>query len=244
MEECKTKSIIITRPEHDASIAEKMVLSKGYIPLVSPMMEVLLRSSGWPELQKILLHNPKAFLITSANGVRALSEFCDRRDIPIVAVGESSASEAKKNGFINVASAEGNVEDLAQLICDNSEIYNGLLVHISGTITAGDLQETLRNHGFVVEKIVLYEAKAIHKFSEAAQKSILQGNVNGVLFYSPRTVDIFLECLRKEGNMQALENATAYCLSPAVADRVRAITWKHIYAAPHPTQNSLLALLE
>ena len=51
----------------------------------------------------------------AANGARALARATQRRDLPVLAVGDATARAAREAGFESVTSAGGDVGDLAPL---------------------------------------------------------------------------------------------------------------------------------
>ena len=43
---------------------------------------------------------------------------------------------------------------------------------------------------------------------------------------------------------EACRQMTAYCLSPAVAEKVRAMDWARLAVADHPDQQALIRIIE
>jgi uroporphyrinogen-III synthase len=88
---------------------------------------------------------------------------------------------------------------------------------------------------------VLYEARAADGFSAATVQTLKAGTVDGVLFFSPRTAQCFVDLVRQGGLAGACGRIIAFCLSPAVAGKANALTWREICVAAHPDQAALLA---
>ena len=64
--------------------------------------------------------------------------------------------------------AGGNVEELSRLVIERSRPEGGRLLHVAGSDVAGDLAGLLREAGFAIERIVLYEARPAAAFSPPA----------------------------------------------------------------------------
>jgi uroporphyrinogen-III synthase len=73
--------------------------------------------------------------------------------------------------------------------------------------------------------------------------------LDGVLFFSPRTAHSFVRLLAEAELVDRIRMVDAFCLSPAVAEAARtygnegAVPWRNVRVAPRPEQEALLALL-
>ena len=63
-------------------------------------------------------------------------------------------------GFQNVIAAEGNVENLKELILRNFDKKNGKIIYVSGENISIDLDQELIKEGYHVKRIINY--KTIH----------------------------------------------------------------------------------
>ncbi len=157
-------------------------------------------------------------LLTSANGARALARLVPWRDLPIWAVGEASAAEARRLGFVTVQAAGGDVAALAGLVGEKLDPRAGKLLHVAATRLAGDLAGLLAAQGFSVDKAVLYEAEAARDLSPALRTLANEGGLDLALFFSPRTAATFVTLARGRLDPEALRATSALALSPAVAE--------------------------
>ena len=119
----------------------------------------------------------------------------------------------------------------------------GDLLHVSGSRIAGDLQGLLTQSGFVYRREVLYGARVADALTAETVKAIKKGAVDGVLLFSPRTAAIFAEILGKARLTKACANMVAFCLSPAVADRLTGIAFNTMAVAPKPLQADLVDMV-
>ena len=228
--------VLITRPRDDAERLVQALGPMGIEPLLEPLFRI--DHTGGPKLD---LDGVQALLVTSANGVRAFAARDGRRDLTVYAVGDASARAAAEVGFADVESASGDVEDLARLVRRRLDPAQGAIYHAAGTRMAGDLAGMVEEAGFTYRRAVLYEARAADELSAATVQALKAGTVDGALFFSPRTAQCFVDLVRKGGLAGACGRIIAFCLSPAVAGKANALTWREICVAAQPDQAALLA---
>jgi uroporphyrinogen-III synthase len=194
-----------------------------------------------PELD---LDDVQALLATSANGARALAAADDRRDLPLFAVGDATAQAARAAGYQKIESAGGDVDDLARLIIDRLDPSDGAILHAAASTLAGDLAGHLGKAGFAYRRAILYQARARDSLSAETRRSLADGSIDGVLFFSPRTGSSFVTLAVSADLTEACGRLAAFCLSPAVADAIGSIDWGAVHIAEHPDQASLLARVD
>ncbi len=231
--------VLITRSGADAESLAGQLGERGFESLIEPLLHIQNRHVAAPDFS-----NVQAIIITSSNGVRALAQATERRDLRVLAVGESSARTAREAGFSKVESADGDVPALGDLIEKSLDAKAGVLFHAAGADLAGDLERRVEAAGFTYRRQVLYQAVAPRSLSPAAVAAIKDGSVEAVLFYSPRTAEIFHRLARKARIIKGCRQMTAYCLSPNVAAAARKIPWRDIRVASRPAEARLLSLLE
>lgn len=232
---------LITRPAREAAALAAQLAEQGHDSVAAPMLDIQFypESSGPLDLSRF-----QAVLVTSANAVRALEAANADRAISILAVGGATAAAARSAGFGRVGTAGGDAQALARLVIDTVDPMAGPLLHASGRDTAGPLAATLADAGFAVQRIVLYTARAASQLPDAAHDALSKDRVAGVLFFSPRTAEVFGKLVRHAGLINQLSGLYALCLSPAVAMRLRQEDWRGIRVAKRPDQASLVALID
>ena len=191
--------------------------------------------------------DPKRYqgvLATSANGVRALARLAPWRDLPVWAVGDASAREARSLGFVTVHSAAGDVAALAALVAQGVDPTRGPLLHVAASRLAGDLGGALAERGFTVEKAVLYETEPAAEFSPALIEALSAGHISLALFFSPRTAATFARLAKNTGLGENFRRIKALALSAAVAEALFPLPWNSVEVAERPDQAALLALLD
>ncbi|MFO1190073.1 MAG: uroporphyrinogen-III synthase [Alphaproteobacteria bacterium] len=233
--------VLITRPQQEAEPLAAALKARGMEPVIEPLLVV---HEQVDPAQPLNLDGVQAILVTSSNGARALAHATDRRTVPVFAVGDATASVARSAGFTQVESAGGNVGALAQLAYAALSPEAGDLLYVSGTATAGDLTGPLERAGFTVRRAVLYDAKAADRLTQPVIAGFKQGDIDIVLFFSPRTAEAFAKLARKARIASLFKRCSAYCISQAVAMKATALDWKSVRVATYPTQDSLLTLID
>ena len=229
---------LITRPEEDAAQLATAVRALGHDVLIDSM----LRITTFDDVQ-LDTDGVQALLFSSANGVRAFSDISLNRRVPVYTVGEASAAVARDMGFRRVHAAGGDVLALAQLVSAALKPEDGILMHVSGTVVARELKDLLQKDGFNVFRVRLYESEPATCLSASTITSFSKGELEGVLFYSPRTAQIFADLIIENRLVEACRRIRALCLSEAVAEVADSLPWRSVKVASAPDQAAMLALL-
>jgi uroporphyrinogen-III synthase len=234
--------LVVTRPEPDATRTANALARLGHTPILSPMLDIV------PDPAARLPDDPlQAVLVTSSNAVRALAGHRDRgrlNDLPLFAVGDHTALEARRAGYRHARSAGGAFEDLVALASRELDPAGAPLLYAAGAAQAGDLTGRLDALGFAVKATILYAAEARRRLSQVAAAALRANEADGVLFYSRRTAAAFALALRAEGLSPLAPHVACFCLSQAMAEPLAAISIGPIRIAARPDQISLFAAVE
>ncbi len=233
--------ILITRPREDAAPFAAALRTRGHTPILEAIIEIVpATAAGAP----IALDGVQAVIFTSANGVRAFAKLSDRRDLPVFAVGDSSARAAREAGFAKVESAAGDVDDLARLVAARLQPADGALFHGAARSLAGDLKGTLEGAGFTLRREVLYETRTATDLSPTTRTALSHGEIDAATFFSPRTGQSFVDLVQKADLAGACASVDAVCLSAAVAEKLDVLPWRSIRIAAQPNQDALLECID
>lgn len=218
----------ITRARPGAEATAAKVAALGFTPIVDPLLEVARIAAS------IDLGGVSALAFTSANGVQAFSRLTDVRGFPVFTVGRATAAAASEAGFVQVSSADGDVEDLARLI---SEVSPGPVLWAGAREPAGDLVAALNQAGVAARGVAVYET--VDRMPSDATLALLDRPLT-VLLHSPRAARGLAEILRR----RPAPALRALCLSEAVAAPLDALVERSSVAcAPRPDETALLTLL-
>ncbi|WP_044558529.1 uroporphyrinogen-III synthase [Azospirillum sp. B4] len=238
-------TVLVTRPQPEADRTAAAVAALGHDVLVDPLMTIQDLDVALPPPQAV-----QAILVTSVNGVRALTRLGGDRTLPpyacpLYAVGDRTAAAARDLGFIQVRSAAGDVGDLVRLVAAEAQVDGGLLLHAAGEDVAGDPAGALAAQGFATRRLALYRAVAADALLPGIRDALAAGTVSHVLLFSPRSARTFVNLAVRNGI--DLTAVSALCLSPAVAGALGegdgGSPFRHVAVAAHPDQAALLDLL-
>ncbi len=231
--------LLVTRPLEDARALARTLEAQGHEALADPVLEIVPTTDEVPAFEDV-----QALLATSANGVRSFAALTPRRDLRLLAVGKATAEAAQAAGFTKVLCAEGDVAHLAPLAAETLDPKKGALLHIVGRDTAGDLKGLLEAQGFVVRRYVLYVAQAARALAAETRTRLAADTLDGVLFFSPRSARIFLSLVEAANLAPHVQRLIAFCLSPAIAEAAKRVSWGDVRIATRPDEEALLAAVE
>ena len=230
--------VLVTRPKEDAAGLAEALAALGCEAVLEPLFHVEFMDTAALDMSDV-----HALLLTSANGARALSRRDVSRELPVYAVGDATAAAAGEAGFTQVHSADGGVDQLAELVKDRMPQDAGILLHVAGSEVAGDLGGTLESAGYGYRRAVLYRAVPVKGLTAATVAALKDGDIDAVVFYSPRSAETCIELMRKARVVRAARELDALCLSAAVGEAASELTWRDVRVAPRPNQESLLSLI-
>lgn len=233
--------LLVTRPREDAADLATALARLGHETLVAPLLEIVFQDHV-----EIADRDYQAILITSANGARALSRRAEAvllKDSRVFTVGPASALAMQAAGFSRVESADGDVDALAATVTIELSPFDGPLLHVAGSVVAGDLASVLALQGFDVSRVALYEAVTPDRLPEPIAAALTEGTLEGALFFSPRTASQFVRLVAAAGLAKSLSRLTAFALSGNVAQALAPAGFQQVHIAPEPTQDSLLRLI-
>ena len=227
-----SRTILITRPEPGAAESARAVAALGWEAVLAPALTLTALPFNAPG-------NCQAIIITSRAAARALPLAA----LPVIAVGEATATEARVRGFVEVRAAAGDAQALAALIGATLKPEGGMLCLAVGEGYALDLAAALRAKGFRVIRRVVYAARPSAALPGEARQALREGRIHAALFTSPRSAQEAMRLLREAGLEKATQNIMAIALSPRIAAALATLPWAEIRIASRPDHAALLACL-
>jgi uroporphyrinogen-III synthase len=226
--------MLVTRPEPDASETAARLNALDIEAVIDPLLIAETLPTTLPEATGFA-----ALAVTSANALRALH---DRGDLPrllhlpLYAVGDRTAETARRFGFSEVVSAEGNFGDLVAHLARAG--IGGPILYPAALRQAGDLGRALAPHGIMVITAPVYAMRSAETLS-AATRAGLRGGIDAALFYSRRTAQTFAGLA---AGMSDRTRLGMLCLSEAVAEPLVAAHFVRIGLADHPSEEAMMGL--
>jgi uroporphyrinogen-III synthase len=227
-----SRAILITRPEPGAAESARAVAALGWEAVLAPALTLTALPFKPPR-------NCQALILTSRAAARALPPAA----LPVIAVGEATAAEARARGFAEVRAAAGDAQALAALIGATLKPEGGTLCLAVGEGYALDLAAALRAKGFRVLRRVVYAARPSATLPDEARQAIREGRIHAALFTSPRSAQQAMRLLSDAGLQKAAQGIIAIALSPRIAAALAALPWAEIRTASRPDHATLLACL-
>ena len=233
--------LLVTRPEPDATRTADALTALGHTPVLCPMLDIV-REPPLP-----LPAGCQAIAATSANVICALAAHPDVaaiRNLPLFAVGDRSAVEARRAGFTAAQSAGGSLPELCDRIVSDLDPDEGPILYAAGDVRSGDLAAGIGAAGFAVATAVLYRSVARPRLSDAALVALRTGGVDGVLIFSAQSAEAFVAALAADGLSPLPETIAAFAISEQAAAPLAGALRGPVRSAARPDQIALFALLE
>ena len=231
--------ILVTRPQPSGAQTALALRESGHEPIVAPLFQMEILSRVDPDAGPWA-----AILLTSVNamwGIANLACHDGWRATPVFAVGDRTAKAARDQGYTEVMSASGNVNDLVNLVAARLTPPARLL-YLAGQERSGDLAGALRAKNFIVDVVVVYRIIAARTLPEPAIAALRDG-VDGILHFSRSSAEAFVKAAGNAGLLEvALARPVHYCLSSQVAEPLRQAGAANIRIASRPDEASMLEL--
>ena len=234
-------AVLVTRPHPDNEATARALRERGFRVVLAPM----LRFEAFPLLDG-LDADFAAVVATSANALRAAEGQLGRlAKLPLFAVGEHTASEARRLGFAQVVSAEGDAGKLRDLLRKSLKGKKAKrLLYLAGNDLSRDLAGELAEYGFDVVTRTTYRMVALSALSRETREAFAANEVEAVLHYSQRSARAFLEAARAEGVEITALAVPQCCISANVAAILHEAGALQVLAAASPDENALFGALE
>lgn len=233
--------LLVTRPDPDGEQTAAGLRARGHEVLVSPLLHI----EALPDAD--LGAGPwTGIIMTSSNAARALAQHPRCGELtrsPVFAVGRRTAAAARAAGFAEIVSAEGDTEELIGVIRVRYHAANAALLYLAGADRAADVAGALMAGGLRVDTAVVYRAVAARELPAAVRTALLAGGIDGVLHFSRRSTEIYLNCAERAGLLDKGLAPSHYCLSRQVAEPLVTAGARKVAVAARPTEAALLDLI-
>ena len=171
----------------------------------------------------------KGIIFTSSNSIKFLDTKLIDKKIICFCVGSATEKKARGSGFQNVFSADGNVNNLKELILQNYNSSNGKLLYVSGEIISNDLDQQLISEGYNVKRIVNYSAKPVEKFNEVFIEKLKLKMPEIVYVYSQNSAISFLNLIKNYELVNLWMDTNLMCIGEKTSAVLNEIKWKKIF---------------
>ncbi len=216
--------ILLTRPLEDCS--EMILKFKSLGHQVSHLPLLIVEKVNY---DLINFSSFGGIIFTSSNAIKFLDLKSIDKKILCFCVGEATEKKARNKGFQNVIAAEGNVENLKELILQNFDKKDGSLIYISGETVSTDLDQQLLQVGYKVKRIVNYRTSHNKNFNEEFVTELKQKMPDIVYVYSQNSAASFLNYIKLQQLESLWMNTNLMCIGEKTSSILNEIKWKKIF---------------
>ena len=171
----------------------------------------------------------RGIIFTSANAVKFLDIKNIDKKIACFCVGSATEKKARSVGFQNVFAADGNVNNLKELILLNFNSSEGKLLYISGEAISSNLDQDLISNGYTVERVINYRANPIEKYDEDFIEKLKLKMPEITYIYSQNSAINFLKIIKNYQLETLWMNTNLMCIGEKTSSILNEIKWKKIF---------------
>ena len=204
--------VLVTRPEPGAARTAKRLAAAGYDPVVLPLTRIAPLAFDFPkgEFDAVILTSAQALRATSGADLTALT------DLPVFAIGETTAQAARRAGFNIVNTAGGSVESVCRLV--KSSVRPGArMLYLCGKVRRPDMEAQLQSSGFSITAVETYDALPVDYGTAQLDKRLGDAPFAVVTLLSLQAAEIFSELNAKDTLRERVKDALLVCFSGRIA---------------------------
>ena len=216
--------ILFTRPLEDCHEMILKFQSLGHEVSHLPLINIEGLKYNNPNLFEF-----KGIIFTSANAIKFLDIKKIDKKILCFCVGSATEKKARSVGFQNVLAADGNVDNLKELILLNFNTSEGKLLYVSGEIISSNLDHDLITNGYMIERLINYRSKPIDKYDEDFIEKLKLKMPEITYIYSQSSAINFLKMIKSYQLESLWMNTNLMCIGEKTSSILNEIKWKKIF---------------
>ena len=216
--------ILLTRPLEDCK--EMIIKFKSLGHQVSHIPLLTIDKVDYEQISSL---DFKGIIFTSANSIKFLDLKNIDKNLLCFCVGSATEKKARSVGFQNVIAAEGNVENLKELILQNFNQKDGNLIYISGQSISVDLDQQLLNEGYNIKRVINYRTSHNQIFSDEFVNELKLKMPDMVYVYSQNSAQSFLNFIKINQSENIWMNTNLMCIGEKTSSILNEIKWKKIF---------------
>ena len=216
--------ILLTRPLEDSR--EMILKFKSLGHEISHMPLISIEGIKYEDLN---FSDFKGIIFTSSNAIKFLDTKSVDKKINCFCVGSATESKAKSIGFQNIFAADGNVNNLKELILQNFNSSDGKLLYASGEIISNDLDQILISEGYNIQRIINYKANPVEKFSDTFIEKLKLNIPEIAYIYSQNSAISFLNLIKNYELINLWMDTNLMCIGEKTSAVLNEIKWKKIF---------------
>jgi uroporphyrinogen-III synthase len=170
-----------------------------------------------------------AIIFTSANAIKFLDIKKIDKNRLCFCVGNVTEKKARSVGFQNVIAAEGNVENLKELILQNFDQKDGNLIYISGETVSINLDQQLLKEGYNIKRVINYRTIHNLNFDDKFVSELKLKMPDMVYVYSQNSALSFLNFIKIHQFENLWMDTNLMCIGEKTSSILNEIKWKKIF---------------
>ena len=216
--------ILLTRPLEDCT--EMIIKFKSLGHQVSHLPLLTIEKVDYEQINSL---DFKGIIFTSANAVKFLDLKSIDKNLLCFCVGGATEKKAKGAGFQNVIAADGNVENLKELVLQNFNQKEGSLIYISGETVSIDLDQQLLREGYNIKRLINYKTTQNQNFDDEFVKELKLKMPDMVYVYSQNSALSLLNFIKIHQSENLWMDTNLMCIGEKTSSILNEIKWKKIF---------------
>jgi uroporphyrinogen-III synthase len=221
----RTPHLLVTRPEAESRQTANALEALGFRVTQAPCLQIV------PILSAPLATSPDAVLLTSQHAVPALHALHVPFATPLFVAGKRTAEKAREAGYIVVHTGEGNALSLRPLLHQTLPA-SANIAYLHGEDLRHNMASLLQAEGYNMESHCVYRAEPATSLPSQALAALHYGQMDGILFYSVRTLETFATLASTCLPAAAWQSVSAIAISGTVAHAARTAGFDIIHVVP------------
>ena len=216
--------ILLTRPLEDSKELILRFSSLGHKVSHLPVIKVEPLKYDEPDYVQF-----KGVIFTSSNAIKNLDLNKIDKNIECYCVGFATEKAAKLKGFQNIISAEGNVNNLKELVLRNFDPKNGSLLYVSGEVVSSRLDKDLISEGYSLKRLTNYTVLPTQEIKEEFREELKASIPDIIYVYSENSAKSLLNLLKKYDLFDSWMDTNLMCMGEKASAILNEIKWKKIF---------------
>lgn len=232
--------ILVTRPEPGAGQTGDRLAAAGFDPVLLPLSKI----GPISDLVFPVDGSVAAVALTSANAVRHLTEeqLKSIADLPVFAVGPSTADEARISGLRVDWTDRGSAESLAREMAGRLEQGQKIL-YLAGRVRRPEFECLLAAADVPVDVIEIYDTELVSYTTKKLVDLLSHPPIVAVLVYSVIAAEQISRLVEDPDLSHLFESTVFLCLSKRIGQALKGVSETQITVARKPDEDTVLEIL-
>lgn len=230
--------VLVTRPEPGNAQTAARLARAGFKPACLPLTQVSGIACDPPETRPdiVAVSSPNAIRFASAALLKSLS------NIPVHAVGATSARSAADAGLTVVHAGTGDASDLASHLIAMLK-PDSIIAYPCGRVRRPDFESALASAGHPVLVLETYDTNKVSYSTNNTEVQVGAAAVDAVLVHSASTAAVLNDLMETGRIPQVTDDTVFFSLSERISRTLKHVSSDRRFHADRPAEQVLLDLL-